>query len=386
LASALDRLIETGLLIRQGLPPHASYLFKHALVQDAAYGTLLREPRHALHARIAEVLESHFAEIVENQPELLARHCTEAGLTAKASGLWGKAGQGVASRAGVLKGATPESRFSFFCECLKDQDFAASLLAQYPVLVRRCMHPVPVDLETLFHFTPLPDDLDGATARGLVELRRSVVRAQVLPGVSSFGDDPKDFVDISALSHSGEQLTPSPVAGWASIETDRMRLIYKRAEIPPGLSLPQFAGQQVQSGAYVDAVVHGFEQTYEFLRKFKVELLAPQGPLSAFLGKPTRRVCRDTATYGLTLFASHHPRFQRDAIACEAMLHDALRASSGGDWRWLKVLEDKEVSDLLACDIPYFFSSVGSGDYSGHTVRRRSGSLAMYTWVSELTP
>ena len=54
LRSALDRLISAGLLFRQGVPPHATYLFKHALVQDAAYGTLLREPRRALHARIAE--------------------------------------------------------------------------------------------------------------------------------------------------------------------------------------------------------------------------------------------------------------------------------------------------------------------------------------------
>ena len=57
---ALDRLIAAGLLFRQGMPPHATYLFKHALVQDAAYGTLLREPRRALHARIAETLESQF--------------------------------------------------------------------------------------------------------------------------------------------------------------------------------------------------------------------------------------------------------------------------------------------------------------------------------------
>jgi predicted ATPase len=74
------------------VPPHANYLFKHALVQDAAYGTLLREPRRALHARIAEILESQFVEIAESQPELLARHCTEAGLIEKAAGLWGKAG------------------------------------------------------------------------------------------------------------------------------------------------------------------------------------------------------------------------------------------------------------------------------------------------------
>jgi class 3 adenylate cyclase/predicted ATPase len=93
LASELDRLVAASLLFRQGAPPHATYLFKHALVQDAAYGTLLREPRRAFHARIAEAIEDQFPEIAERQPELLARHCTEAGLREKAVRLWGKAGQ-----------------------------------------------------------------------------------------------------------------------------------------------------------------------------------------------------------------------------------------------------------------------------------------------------
>ena len=105
LGSALDRLIEAGLLFRQGVPPHATYLFKHALVQDAAYGTLLREPRRALHARIAETLENQFAEIAESQPELLARHCTEAGLIEKAAGLWGKAGQRSLARSALVEAA-----------------------------------------------------------------------------------------------------------------------------------------------------------------------------------------------------------------------------------------------------------------------------------------
>ena len=103
LNSALDRLIAAGLLFRQGVPPHATYLFKHALVQDAAYGTLLREPRRALHARIAEALESQFTDIAESQPELLARHCTEAGLIEKAAGLWGKAGQRSLERSALVE-------------------------------------------------------------------------------------------------------------------------------------------------------------------------------------------------------------------------------------------------------------------------------------------
>ena len=103
LASALNRLIQAGLLFRQGVAPHATYLFKHALVQDAAYGTLLREARRALHARVAETLETQFPEIAASQPELLARHCTEAGLTEKAVGLWGKAGQRSLARSALVE-------------------------------------------------------------------------------------------------------------------------------------------------------------------------------------------------------------------------------------------------------------------------------------------
>jgi predicted ATPase len=103
LRSALDRLIDAGLLFRQGVAPHATYLFKHALVQDAAYGTLLREPRRALHARIAEAIEEQFADIAEARPELLARHYSEAGLTERAATLWGKAGHRSLERSALVE-------------------------------------------------------------------------------------------------------------------------------------------------------------------------------------------------------------------------------------------------------------------------------------------
>jgi class 3 adenylate cyclase/predicted ATPase len=110
LESALDRLVQAGLLFRQGVAPEASYLFKHALVQDAAYGTLLREPRRALHARIAETFESQFARTAESQPEILARHCTEAGLIEKAADLWGKAGQWSLARSALVEAAAQLTR------------------------------------------------------------------------------------------------------------------------------------------------------------------------------------------------------------------------------------------------------------------------------------
>jgi predicted ATPase len=110
LGAVLDRLDAAGLLFRQGVPPHATYLFKHALVQDAAYGTLLREGRRALHARIADILERDFAEITERQPELLARHYAEAGLIEKAARLFGKAGTQSLERSALVEAIEQISR------------------------------------------------------------------------------------------------------------------------------------------------------------------------------------------------------------------------------------------------------------------------------------
>ncbi|MCK1334658.1 AAA family ATPase [Bradyrhizobium sp. 38] len=98
LASGLDRLMQAGLLFRNGIPPHATYLFKHALVQDTAYGTLLRDRRHALHARIARALEETFPDVAAIQPEVLAHHFTEAELAEKAVAYWLAAGQRAAER------------------------------------------------------------------------------------------------------------------------------------------------------------------------------------------------------------------------------------------------------------------------------------------------
>src|SRR3984885_4807153 len=103
LQAALDGLTGAGLLFRQGTPPQATYLFKHGLVQDTAYGTLLRERRRALHARIAEVLETQFPETAESRPELVARHCTEAGLIAKAAAFWANAGRRSLARSALVE-------------------------------------------------------------------------------------------------------------------------------------------------------------------------------------------------------------------------------------------------------------------------------------------
>jgi predicted ATPase len=92
LQQALAKLVEAEVLYQRGLPPQARYLFKHALIQDAAYQSLLKSTRQQYHKQIAHVLEERFPEIKETQPELLAHHYTEAGLLAQAVRYWRKAG------------------------------------------------------------------------------------------------------------------------------------------------------------------------------------------------------------------------------------------------------------------------------------------------------
>jgi predicted ATPase len=89
----LGRLVEAEIVYQRGVPPQSTYVFKHALIQDTAYASLLKSTRQQYHQRIAQVFESQFPETTEGQPELLAHHYTEAGLTAQAVPYWYKAGQ-----------------------------------------------------------------------------------------------------------------------------------------------------------------------------------------------------------------------------------------------------------------------------------------------------
>ncbi len=103
LQQALAQLMEAELLYQRGLPPQATYVFKHALIQDTAYQSLLRSTRQQYHQRIAQVLEARFPEHCETQPELLAHHYTEAGLAEQAIGYWQRAGQQASDRSAHLE-------------------------------------------------------------------------------------------------------------------------------------------------------------------------------------------------------------------------------------------------------------------------------------------
>ncbi|MBV9355482.1 MAG: hypothetical protein JO023_08120, partial [Chloroflexi bacterium] len=110
LRQALDRLTSAGLLFARGAPPQSAYLFKHALVRDAAYGTLVRAARQRAHARIGAALERQAPEIAQSRPELLAHHFTEAGQPERAVPLWLRAGELALRRAALAEAIAHLSR------------------------------------------------------------------------------------------------------------------------------------------------------------------------------------------------------------------------------------------------------------------------------------
>ena len=173
LETQLDSIIRAGLLFRQGVPPNATYLFKHALVQDAAYGLLLREPRRELHARIAETLESRFSEMAENKPEVLARHYAEAGQVEKAAAFWGKAGQRSLARSALVE-ATEQLRR------------ALDLIATLPGTPARRREEIKLQVALI---TPLLH-VSGYAAP---ETRAAVERARLLiEQAEALGEPPED--------------------------------------------------------------------------------------------------------------------------------------------------------------------------------------------------
>jgi class 3 adenylate cyclase/predicted ATPase len=103
LPQALDRVVSAELLYQHGFPPQATYTFKHALIQDAAYHSLLRSTRQQHHQRIAQVLVAQFPETAAAQPELVAQHYTEAGLGDQALPYWHQAGQRSAARCAYIE-------------------------------------------------------------------------------------------------------------------------------------------------------------------------------------------------------------------------------------------------------------------------------------------
>ncbi len=120
LQTALGQLVNAGLVFQRGVPPRASYIFKHALLQDAASESLLRTKRQRLHAAIVAALESRAGDPAEGTLELLAHHCTEAALTEKAISYWSAAGESASQRSATVEAVSHFRRAQALLETLED--------------------------------------------------------------------------------------------------------------------------------------------------------------------------------------------------------------------------------------------------------------------------
>jgi predicted ATPase/class 3 adenylate cyclase len=127
LRSALDQLQRAGLIFQRGVPPQATYSFKHALVRDAAYAGLLKSTLRRLHSRIARALQTHFPDQAVSEPELLARHFTEAGESLEAINHWLTAGQRAAERSANVEAVAHLREGLKLIETLPDTSDAARL-------------------------------------------------------------------------------------------------------------------------------------------------------------------------------------------------------------------------------------------------------------------
>jgi tetratricopeptide (TPR) repeat protein len=171
LSTVLNELIQSELVFRTGTPPEAVYTFKHALVQDAAYGSLLRGQRQKHHHEIAESLAENFPEITETEPELLAHHYTEAGLHQPAIDFWRKAGERALRRSANV-------------EAINHLEKALALLASLPETQERDARELSVQLA-------LGPALMAAKGQGNTEARDAYLRARELG--STLKDTPQHF-------------------------------------------------------------------------------------------------------------------------------------------------------------------------------------------------
>jgi tetratricopeptide (TPR) repeat protein len=204
LREGLGRLVEAELVYQRGLPPKATYSFKHALVQDTAYQSLLESQRQELHGRIADALEQRFPERVAREPDVMARHCDAAGRTAQAIGHYQRAGErasqasaneeaiGHLRRAIELLGTLPETRERDQQELGLQMAIAAPLSA-----ARGWMHP---ECEEAF-------DRARALASQIGEVPE---RARVLAGLAA------------SYSNRGDLATSSELASQALEAAERM--------------------------------------------------------------------------------------------------------------------------------------------------------------------
>lgn len=226
-------------------------------------------------------------------------------------------------------------------------------------------HPVLIDLETLMHPNPRiskeQDDVEGARHFASKKLRDSVIQTGLLPsphlGQSGQG------VDFTGLGAVGEQETAMPVPTWSSINTDNMGLSYKHIKIQAGANLPLLEDNRLKPENYLEEIVEGFRQMYQFLMEHQTALLASDSPLTEFAHQSVRFVFLATRVYGSTLIKTTHPKFLKDGIERRIQLEtiknrEIFQEKKPAYWPLLEA----EQQMLEQMDIPLFTAHSDSSD------------------------
>jgi type 2 lantibiotic biosynthesis protein LanM len=219
-------------------------------------------------------------------------------------------------------------------------------------------HPVLVDMETLMH--PQVREVNnlgveaGAQLLAIQQLEDSVLKTGFLPQWE-FGQDWQVVYDVSGLGGVAEQDVPFRVQTWKNINTDGMVLGYEQGKLPPVTNVPSLDGVNLSPNDYVEELVDGFRQMYQFLLEHRDALLAPDGPLVALAHQRVRFIFRNTNVYCYVLQKTLHPKFLRDgvdrSIALD-VLSKALLAPQSKPSLWPLLREEQQALNQL--DIPYF--------------------------------
>jgi len=251
-------------------------------------------------------------------------------------------------------------------------------------------HPVPIDLETIYHHRPkiaagAGDDADEMAAR----LRLSVLATDLLPDPVKVDHQ---YFDISGLARSEQEEGEADLVVWKHINTDGMDYSYELQRPPPAHNLPKLNGQVAVLNDYTDIILGGFEEAYRFLQEKADVLLDEYGPLRSMFAHESRFIYRSTALYSLILRRALHPAYLGDGVDFGAQLDVLARKllkESDKPITW--PLLQTETASLWKLDIPRFTArgdknalSVDSGnpivecfvDSAWNAVRTKIGGLS----------
>lgn len=218
-------------------------------------------------------------------------------------------------------------------------------------------HPIPIDLEALFHPHEEIAGLAQADQLAAATMNQSVLRVGLLP-LRTWARADSAGLDLSGLGSIEGQLTPQEIPYWENKGTDAMRLGRKRVAMPERQNRPSLAGTPVDALAYTPAIVDGFTRMYRLLHQQHAALLATGGPLARFVDDEVRVVVRPTQTYAWLLQESYHPDVLRDALDRERFF-DALWSGVEQRPALARVIA-AERRDLLCDDLPLFTTRPGS--------------------------